>query len=53
MYKITYLERYVLLFMFDFIAMKIYDEDNQFTEFNAILNFLKNGNFPVYVGFIM
>jgi len=34
--------------LFDLIAMKIRDKDDQFTEFNEILNFLENGNFPIY-----
>ena len=34
--------------LFDLIAMKIHDEEDQFTEFNEILNFLKKGNFPIY-----
>jgi len=39
--------------LFDFIAMKICDEDNQFAQLNEILNFLKNGNFPIYSGINM
>jgi hypothetical protein len=34
--------------LFDLNAMKIRDEDDQFAKFNEILNFLKNGNFPIY-----
>jgi hypothetical protein len=39
--------------LFDLIAMKIRDEDDQFAEFNERLNFLKNGNFPICGGINM
>jgi hypothetical protein len=39
--------------LFDFIATKIRDEDDQFAQLNEILNFLKNGNFPIYSGINM
>jgi hypothetical protein len=39
--------------LFDLIAVKIRDEDDQFAEFNKILNFLKNENFPIYDGINM